>query len=73
LLVPLPLLPNQWTCRRATSWELGDIWNVSLLLQDWFLSHSSEDYLGSFVVSCPAKILHVGATTLLSNFYAGGV
>ena len=73
VVVPPPLYSSSWVCRTATPKELGDLWNVPLLLQDWYLSKGSVESLRSFVGSCPAKILLVGATTLLTSFYSGGV
>jgi hypothetical protein len=59
-------------CCKATAKELGDLWNVPLLLQDWYHSQGAVETLGSFVGSCPAKILMVGATTLLPLCHSGG-
>ena len=72
IILASPASPTGWIGLLPTPCELGDLWNVPLLLQDWFVRNNTSDFLPSFITTCPGKILHVGATAVLEFYVAGG-
>ncbi len=72
ILHPTPFHSSGWGRRRLSPQELGDLWNVPLLMQDWFVARSRTASLSNFLRSCPAKILMVGATTLVECYGLSG-
>ena len=72
VVLSYPPSPTGWIRRSLTARELGDLWNVPLLLQDWFVQHGASDSLSSFLLGCPGKILHAGTSSLLDFYVSGG-
>ena len=72
IVLPYPRSPTGWIRRPLSEQELGDLWNVPLLLQEWFVKNGAGDALRAIVGGCPGKILHAGCFSLLECYLSGG-
>lgn len=52
--------------------ELASLWDVPISLQEWCGTHSMEHLLPQLLLSCPGKILLLGADLIITHWFRGG-
>jgi hypothetical protein len=72
VIVESSLSPSGYGSRRLTAWELGDLWDVPILLLDSLLETDVGLLMAAIYISPPSKLLHTGADLLLTAVFQGG-
>ena len=72
IFLPMDQRLSGWGVHPLTTTKLSDLWNTPLLLQDWFSRNDLTSSLALFTEGIPARVLHAGASHLLSHVLRGG-
>ena len=64
VIVELSLSPLGYGSWRLTAWELGDLWDVTILLLDSMSETDVGVLMTAICASPPSKLLHTGADLL---------
>ncbi len=72
VIVESLLSPLGYGSRRLTARDLGDLWDVPILLLDSLLEMDIGLLMAAICTSPPSKLLHTGADLLLTAVFLGG-
>jgi hypothetical protein len=72
VIVESPSSPSGYGSHRLTARELGDLWDVPILLLDSMSEMDIGLLMAAICASLPSKLLHTGADLLLTAVFQGG-
>ncbi len=72
VIVELSSSPSGYGSCHLMAQELGDLWDVPILLLDSLLEMDAGSLMAAICTSLPSKLLHTGADLLLTVVFRGG-
>ncbi len=72
VLVELLRIPSGYRSWHLLAWELGDLWDVSILFLDSLQDLEVAPLMAALCLLPPSKLLHMGADVLLITGFRGG-